>query len=143
MAIQKITPFIWFDSQAQAAANFYVSLFKDSSIVSSNPMVTVFELEGLRIMALNGGPVFKLNEAFSLVISCDTQEEIDYYWDAFGKEGKESRCGWIQDKFGLWWQVVPTILGALMNDPAKAPKVTDCFMKMNKFNIQELLAAAQ
>ncbi len=142
MAIQKITPFIWFDKEAADAANFYTTIFSNSKIISTNPMVTVFELEGLQIMALNGGPQFKLNEAFSLVINCDTQEEIDYYWNKLTTDGgQESMCGWARDKFGLWWQVVPTILGQLMNDPTRAQRVMNAFMQMKKFDIQKLLEA--
>lgn len=141
MALQKITPFIWFEKEAADAAQFYTTVFKNSRIVSSNPIVTVFELEGLQISAINGGPVYKLTPAFSLSISCDTQEEIDYYWNTLTEGGQESMCGWLVDKFGLSWQVVPSILGKLMNDPERSQKVIGAFMKMKKFNIQALLDA--
>ncbi len=141
MALQKITPFIWFEKEAADAAQFYTTVFKNSRIVSSNPIVTVFELEGLQISAINGGPVYKLTPAFSLSISCDTQEEIDYYWNTLTAGGQESMCGWLVDKFGLSWQVVPSILGKLMNDPERSQKVIGAFMKMKKFNIQALLDA--
>lgn len=142
MALQKITPFLWFDNQAADAANFYVSVFKNSRIITSNPMVTSFELEGLQVSALNGGPMYKLSPAFSFYISCDTQEEIDYYWDALlAGGGHESKCGWLVDKFGLSWQVIPSILPKLMSDPARMQKTVDAFMKMTKFNIQQLLDA--
>jgi predicted 3-demethylubiquinone-9 3-methyltransferase (glyoxalase superfamily) len=141
MAIQKIMPFLWFNNEAAEAAAFYTSVFPNSRIVQSNPMVTQFELEGMQVAALNGGPVFKLSEAFSFVINCDTQEEIDYYWNALTKDGEESRCGWLKDKFGLSWQVVPSILGALLSDPEKAPRVTQAFMQMTKFEIDKLLNA--
>jgi predicted 3-demethylubiquinone-9 3-methyltransferase (glyoxalase superfamily) len=141
MAIQKITPFLWFNNEAAEAAAFYTSVFPNSRIVQSNPMVTQFELEGLQVAALNGGPMFKLSEAFSFVINCDTQEEIDYYWNALTKDGEASRCGWLKDKFGLSWQVVPSILGSLLSDPEKAPRVTQAFMQMTKFEIDKLLNA--
>lgn len=138
MAIQKITPFLWFDKEAADAAAFYITVFKNSRIISTNPMVTSFELEGLQIAALNGGPKFKLNEAFSLSISCDTQEEIDYYWNTLTEGGEESMCGWLKDKFGLWWQVVPSVLPKLMGDPNRGPRVIDAFLKMRKFDIAAL-----
>ena len=142
MAIQKITPFLWFDNNAAEAANFYTTVFKNSRLIASNPWVTAFELEGLQINALNGGPKFKLDEAFSLSISCDTQEEIDYYWNTLTEDGgEESMCGWLKDKFGLSWQVVPSILGKLMSDPEKAQPVMNAFLQMRKFNIQALLDA--
>lgn len=142
MAIQKIVPFLWFDNQAAEAAKFYTTVFKNSKIISENPLVTVFELEGMQVNALNGGPAFKLTEAFSFVINCDTQEEIDYYWNKLtAGGGAESQCGWLKDKFGLSWQVVPAILGKLMNDPERRQRVMDAFMKMKKFDIQKLMEA--
>jgi len=141
MALQKITPFLWFDTQAAAAAEFYTTVFKNSRIVSSNPMVTTFELEGLTITAINGGPMFQLSEAFSLQIHCDTQEEIDYYWENLSKGGNKGQCGWLIDQFGLSWQVIPTILPELMSDPEKSPRVVQAFMKMKKFDIAALLKA--
>ena len=101
-------------------------------------MVTVLELEGLKIMIMNGGPTYKLNEAFSLVISCEDQKEIDYYWDELTKEGKESQCGWLKDKYGVSWQVVPSILGSLLKDPSKSKNVIKAFMQMKKFDIEKL-----
>ena len=142
MKIQKVTPFLWFDSKAEDAAKFYTTVFKDSKIISSNPMVTTMEIEGLNVMFLNGGPHFKLNEAFSLLINCENQEEIDYYWNKLTEGGEESQCGWLKDKYGVSWQVFPTVLGKLMSDPSKAQKVTAAFMKMKKFNIRELEEAA-
>jgi len=141
MALQKITPFLWFDNQAAAAAEFYTTVFKNSRILSSNPMVTTFELEGMTISALNGGPMFQLSEAFSFQIHCDTQEEIDYYWDALCKGGSESQCGWLRDQFGLSWQVIPSVLSDLMSDPEKSPRVVQAFLKMKKFDIETLLKA--
>lgn len=142
MALQKITPFLWFDNQAAEAAQFYTTVFPNSMLVSTNPMVAVFELEGLQISAINGGPMFKLTAAFSFVINCETQAEIDYYWEKLTEGGEESMCGWLKDKFGLSWQVVPTVLSKLMNDPVKAPKAMKAFMTMKKFNIEELINAA-
>jgi predicted 3-demethylubiquinone-9 3-methyltransferase (glyoxalase superfamily) len=141
MNVQKITPFLWFNTQALEAAQFYTTVFKNSKITSTNPWVTAFELEGLQISALNGGPTFQLNEAFSLVIHCDTQEEIDYYWEALTKGGSESQCGWLKDQFGLSWQVIPSILPQLMNNPEKSARVMQAFMKMKKFDIETLLKA--
>lgn len=139
---QKITPFLWYDNQAKEAAEFYVSVFKNSKVISHNPMVSVFELEGLRFNALNGGPQFKFNESVSFVVSCDTQEEIDYFWDKLTKNGgQESMCGWLKDKYGLPWQIVPSVLGALMNDPERSQRVMQAFLKMKKFNIQQLVEA--
>jgi len=138
MKVQKITPFLWFEKGAEDAAQFYATVFKNSKIIGINPMVTTIELEGLQIMILNGGPHFKLNESFSLFISCDTQDEIDYYWNKLTEGGKESQCGWLVDKFGVSWQVVPTVLGKLMSDPNKSQRVIDAFMKMKKFDIKKL-----
>ena len=102
-------------------------------------MVTVFELEGLQVMAINGGPHYKLTEAFSFYISCDTQEEIDYYWEKLLEGGgQESRCGWLKDRFGLSWQVIPSVLPELMNTPEKAQRIVQAFQHIIKFNIQEL-----
>lgn len=142
MAIQKITPFLWFDKNGAEAAQFYTTVFKNSRIITSNQWVTSFELEGLQICTLNGGPQYKLTEAFSLSISCDTQEEIDYYWNTLTADGgEESMCGWLKDKYGVSWQVVPSILGQLMSDPERGQRVMNAFLKMRKFNIQALLDA--
>lgn len=138
-----IYPCLWFDNQARQAADFYCSVFKKSKIVSENPIVVIFELNGQQYMGLNGGPNFKFNEAVSFVIECDTQEEIDYYWNRFTTDGgQESRCGWCKDKFGVSWQVVPSVLKRLMNSPETAQKVTQAFMKMKKFDIAQLVDAA-
>ena len=143
MKLHKITPFLWFNTEAADATNFYLTIFKNSKILSSNPMVTSFELEGLQISAINGGPTFKLTEAFSLMISGDTQEEIDYYWNKLTEGGEESRCGWLKDKFGLSWQVVPSILPDLMSNPATAQNVMQAFLKMKKFDIETLIHASK
>lgn len=136
-----IYPCLWFDGQAKAAADFYCSIFKDSKIIADTPMVVNFELNGRRFMGLNGGPMFKFNEAVSFVIDCETQEEIDYYWNKLTEGGSESQCGWLKDKFGVSWQVVPTILGKLLSDSEKAPRVIQAFMQMKKFDIETLINA--
>jgi predicted 3-demethylubiquinone-9 3-methyltransferase (glyoxalase superfamily) len=137
----KLYPCLWFDGQAKAAAVFYCSVFENSKIVDENPMVVIFELNGSKFMGLNGGPMFKFNEAVSFVVNCETQDEIDYYWDNLTRDGEESRCGWLKDKFGVSWQIVPAILGGLMSDPAKAERVTEAFMKMRKLDIATLVNA--
>lgn len=137
----KLFPCLWFDGQAKAAAEHYCSIFKNSKIVSENPMAVIFELNETKFMALNGGPEYKFSPANSYVITCDTQAEIDHYWEKLGAGGKHNKCGWLDDKYGVSWQVVPSILGALMNDPEKAPKVMYAFMQMTKFDIEKLLNA--
>lgn len=136
---KEIYPCLWFDGQAQAAAKFYCGIFKNSKIRADNQMVVEFELDGKKFIGLNGGPHFKFNEAVSFVIDCETQEEIDYYWEKLTAEGgSESMCGWLKDKFGVSWQVVPTILPKLLSNPEKAPKVLEAYMKMKKFDIKTL-----
>ncbi len=130
---------LWFNGQAKEAAEFYCSIFSNSKITSANPMMVTFELNGRKMMGLNGGPQFKFNEAASLVVNCENQEEIDYYWTKLTEGGEESMCGWLKDKYGLSWQIVPTILGKLVSDPEKGPRVVQAFMKMQKFDIQTLL----
>ncbi|MBX4206339.1 VOC family protein [Candidatus Parcubacteria bacterium] len=157
--MKKITPFIWFDKNAEEAANFYISLFPDSKITalthydkagaeaSKMPeglvMTVSFSLSGTDFMALNGGPHFQLNGAVSFMIECDTQEEIDHFWYAFADGGKEIECGWVVDKFGMTWQVVPTILGRYMTDPdkEKAGRVMKAMLKMKKLEIEPLQRA--
>ena len=135
----QIYPCLWFDGQAQAAAKFYCSVFKNSKITADNQMVVTFELNGKKFMGLNGGPVFKFNEAVSFVVDCETQEEIDYYWEKLTSEGgSEGQCGWLKDKFGVSWQIVPTILPKLLSDPNKAQRVVGEYMKMKKFDIRKL-----
>jgi predicted 3-demethylubiquinone-9 3-methyltransferase (glyoxalase superfamily) len=134
-----IYPCLWFDGQAKAAADFYCSIFKNSKIIADTPMVVNFELNGKRFMGLNGGPEFKFNEAISFVVDCETQEEIDHYWNnLIAGGGSESSCGWLKDKFGVSWQIVPTILGKLMSDPEKGQRVVQAFLKMKKFDIEKL-----
>lgn len=155
--MQKITTFLWFDKNAEDAAKFYVSLFKNSKInsishyLADNPsgktgevMGVIFELDGREYYALNGGKHFKLTPAVSLYVNCDTQEEIDTLWDKLTSDGGQaSQCGWLTDKFGLTWQIVPRILPELMSEkhPAKAKRVMEAFMKMVKYDIAELQRA--
>ena len=130
---------LWFNGEAKSAAAFYCTIFPNSKITLDTPMVVNFELNGKKFMGLNGGPHFKFNEAVSFVIPCEDQQEIDHYWNKLIADGgQESQCGWLKDKFGLSWQVVPTILGALMSDPEKGHKVIQAFMKMKKFDIEIL-----
>lgn len=132
-------PCLWFDNQAKSAADFYCSIFPNSKITTDTPMVVNFELNGKKFMGLNGGPLFKFNEAVSFVIPCENQQEIDHYWNKLTADGgQESQCGWLKDKFGLSWQVVPSILGELMSDPEKGQRVVQAFMKMKKFDIETL-----
>ena len=131
-------PCLWFDGQAKAAAEYYCSIFKNSKILEQNPMVVTFELNGNKFMGLNGGPKYKFTPATSFVIECETQEEIDYYWNKLGEGGRHDQCGWLDDKFGVSWQVVPAVLHKLMADPDKAPRVIEAFMKMSKFDIEIL-----
>ena len=143
--LQKITPFLWFDNQAEEAANFYVSVFKNSKIgnvVRNNGSVLVvnFSLDGQKFNALNGGPQFKFNEAMSFVVHCDTQDEVDYFWEKLTAGGEESMCGWLKDKFGLSWQIVPDVLPKLLSDPdpAKAQTAMAAMMQMRKIVIADL-----
>lgn len=135
---KSIFPCLWFDGQAKTAAEFYCSVFKDSRITAENPMEVTFELNGTKFMGLNGGPQFNFDEAISFVVNCDTQEEIDYYWENLTDGGTESRCGWLKDRFGVSWQIVPTIIAELMSDPARAGRVTKAFMQMKKLDIEIL-----
>ncbi len=138
---KKLFPCLWFDNQAKEAASFYTSVFKNSKIVSENPMAVVFELNETQFMALNGGPQYQFSPANSYVITCDTQGEIDHYWNLLGEGGSYNKCGWLTDKFGVSWQVVPSILGELMNDSEKAPRTMYAFMQMTKFDIEKLINA--
>jgi len=137
---QKITTFLWYDGNAEEAAKHYVSIFRNSRIVEANPMVVTFELEGQRFMALNGGPMFKFTEAISLFVSCDSQGEVDALWRKLSAGGEESMCGWLKDRYGLSWQVIPTRLMTLMGDPdpAKAKRVMDAMLQMRKIDIARL-----
>ncbi len=158
--MQKITPCLWFDSQAEEAANFYTSIFKNSKIGSitrygkegyeihgrePGTVLTVeFELEGQKFTALNGGPIFKFNEAISFVVNCKTQKEIDYYWEKLTADGgQESVCGWLKDKYGLSWQIIPEIIGKLVGDPAseKSQRAMKAMLQMKKIDIEGLKKA--
>lgn len=134
-------PCLWFDGQAKAAADYYCSIFKNSKITAENLIVVNFELNGFKFMGLNGGPKYKFSPANSYVIECETQEEIDHYWEKLGEGGIYNQCGWLDDKFSVSWQIVPAILGKLMSDPEKAPRVIEVFMKMSKFDIETLIKA--
>jgi predicted 3-demethylubiquinone-9 3-methyltransferase (glyoxalase superfamily) len=135
----QIYPCLWFDGQAQAAAAFYCSIFPNSKIINDSGVVVNFELNGHPYMGLNGGDLFKFNEAVSFVINCKDQEEINYYWNKLTTDGgSEGNCGWCKDKYGLSWQVVPAILGELMSDPEKGQRVVQAFLKMKKFDIETL-----
>lgn len=134
----QIYPCLWFDGQAKEAATFYCSIFSNSKITDENPMVVRWEVNGQQFMGLNGGPLYQFSPANSYVIECDTQEEIDHYWLKLGEGGSHNQCGWLDDKFGVSWQVVPKILGELMADPERAPRVTAAFMQMKKFDIEKL-----
>lgn len=134
----QIYPCLWFDGQAEAAAKFYCAIFKNSAITVSTPMVVNFELNGTKFMGLNGGPHYKFSPATSFVVECETQEEIDFYWEKLGEGGVYNQCGWLDDKFGVSWQIVPTILGKLMSNPEKSQRVMEAFMQMKKFDIEKL-----
>ncbi|MDQ0967311.1 putative 3-demethylubiquinone-9 3-methyltransferase (glyoxalase superfamily) [Flavobacterium sp. W4I14] len=130
---------LWFDGQAEAAAKYYCTVFKDSKITQVTPMVITFELNGNKFIGLNGGPQFKFDEAISLMVNCDSQEEIDYYWNTFLNDGgTESVCGWLKDKFGLSWQIVPSNIGELMATPERAKRVMDAVMKMKKLDMKKM-----
>lgn len=136
---KQMYPCLWFDGQARAAADFYCTIFPNSKIINDSGMVINFELNGQFFMGLNGGNNVKFNEAVSFVIPCKDQEEIDHYWyKLIADGGKESMCGWCKDKFGLSWQVVPTILSELMSNPENGQRVVQTFMKMRKFDIKAL-----
>lgn len=136
-----IHPCLWFTGNAQEAAEFYCSIFSNSKITINTPMVVNFELNGQKFMALNGRVEFTFNEAVSFVVECDTQEEIDYFWSKLTTGGSESMCGWLKDKYGVSWQIVPRILGQLMSDPDRSQRVLHAFMQMKKFDIAALLNA--
>lgn len=154
---QKITPFLWFDYQAEEAINFYTSIFKDSEVGNiarygntgpgekGKVLTGTFTLAGQQFMALNGGPMFKFNEAISLFVDCKDQDEVDYFWDKLSDGGEKSRCGWLKDKFGLSWQVVPSALGELLynTDAQTSGRVMQAMMKMDKIIIQDLRDAAE
>lgn len=136
-------PCFWFDNQAQEAAHFYISVFKEGKILSENAFVVEFEIMGRKYMAMNGGPKFTFTEATSMVITCKDQTEIDYYWNALLADGgEENKCGWLKDKYGLSWQIVPEQLGRLMSNPETAPAVGQALLTMVKLDIAALEKAA-
>ncbi len=148
--MKKITPFLWFDDQAEEAMRFYVSVFRDSKVLEVSPgpngkaMSVRFELEGQEFMGLNAGPQFKFTEAISFFVDCRDQAEVDALWSKLSAGGgEEGSCGWVKDRFGLWWQVVPKALGELMGDPdrAKAKRVVDAMLKMKKIDVAGLRRA--
>jgi len=159
--MQKFTPFLWFSDDAEEAVGFYVSIFKNSKIgkiarydeagekVAGRPagsvMTVEFQPEGEDFVALNGGPMFKFTEAISFVVNCETQEEVDYYWKKFSAGGKQVQCGWLKDKFGLSWQIVPAILPELLSDKdaAKSQRVMQAMLEMVKLDIKKLKEAAK
>jgi predicted 3-demethylubiquinone-9 3-methyltransferase (glyoxalase superfamily) len=144
----KITPFLWFDNNVEEAANFYTSLFKNSKVlivnrVGGKVMTVSFELEGQKFIGLNGGPHYHFTEAFSMFVSVETQEEVDHLWNNLTEGGSENRCGWLKDKYGLSWQIIPNALTELMSDrdPEKSTAVFQAMMKMNKIVIADLKQA--
>ena len=157
--MQKITPFLWFNNEAEEAANFYTSIFKNSKITTvtryseaasqaagmpkDSVMTVAFQIEGQNFTAINGGPVFKFTEAISFVINCETQKEIDHYWERLSEGGdpKAQQCGWLKDKYGLSWQIVPSQLGELMSDPSKAGRVMSALLQMKKPDLKTLQEA--
>lgn len=152
----KITPFLWFNDQAEEAVEFYASIFKDSKVgkisryeeegakASGRPvgtaMVVPFQIDGQNFLALNGGPHFKFTEAISFVVNCETQAEVDEFWEKLSAGGEKGRCGWLKDKYGLSWQIVPTVVGKLMSDadPEKSKRVMQAVMRMDKLDIETL-----
>lgn len=153
--MQKITPFLWFDGKAEEAANFYTSVFANSKIVSvmrcgdagpgpqGSVMSATFELDGQEFIALNGGPMFQFTEAVSFFVKCETQEEVDEFWDKLSQGGEKSQCGWIKDRYGLSWQIVPTVLGKMLQDKdaGRSGRVMKAMLQMTKLDIQGLKRA--
>jgi predicted 3-demethylubiquinone-9 3-methyltransferase (glyoxalase superfamily) len=152
--MQKITPFLWFDKEAGEAAKFYTSIFKDSKIKNSTTLrntpsgtveIVTVELCGQEFTLMSAGPLFKFNEAISFVVQCDNQKEVDYYWEKLSAVPEAEQCGWLKDKYGLSWQIVPTILGKMLQDKdaRKVGRVTEAFLKMKKFDIKTLKRASE
>ena len=153
--MKKITPFLWFDSRAEEAANFYTAIFPNSKIVSmmrsgeagpgpkGSVLSTTFELQGQEFIALNGGPMFTFSPAISFFVPCETQEEIDKFWEKLSEGGEKQRCGWLKDKFGVSWQIVPTVLGQLLQDKdaEKSKRVMNAMLQMDKLDIASLKRA--
>ena len=153
--MQKITPFLWFDNQAEEAMNFYVGIFRNSKIgrisrcgeggpgPKGTVMSATFQLDGQDFMALNGGPIFKFNEAISLFVNCENQSEVDELWNKLSEGGQAGQCGWLKDKYGLWWQIIPAALGEMLSDPdpVKSARVMKAMLQMNKIDIERLKQA--
>jgi predicted 3-demethylubiquinone-9 3-methyltransferase (glyoxalase superfamily) len=153
--MQKITPFLWFDNQAEEAAEFYTSVFQNSRILNvtrygepgpgpeGSVMTVAFELDGQEFTALNGGPVFKFTEAISFVVDCQSQEEVDFLWETLSEDGEKGQCGWLKDRYGVSWQIVPTVLDELLSDPdpEKARRVNEAMLQMTKLDIPALQKA--
>src|SRR2546427_10515296 len=157
--MQKITPFLWFDNQAEEAAKFYVSIFKNSRIDTTIPygeagaeatgkpkgtvMIVTFQLDGQEFVAINGGPVFTFSPAISLVANCKTQEEVDWFWERLSVGGEKGQCGWLKDRYGVSWQIVPTLLVEMLQDkdPKKSGKVMNAMLQMDKIDIKALQQA--
>ena len=146
--MHKITPFLWFDDQAEEAMNFYVSIFKNSKVVSvtrsgEQVMTATFQLDGQEFMALNGGPEYHFTEAISFFVNCETQQEVDELWEKLSEGGEKGRCGWLKDKYGLSWQVNPTVLGEMLQDkdPERAKRVMEAMLQMDKIDIKTLKQA--
>jgi predicted 3-demethylubiquinone-9 3-methyltransferase (glyoxalase superfamily) len=153
--MNKITPFLWFDDKAEEAMNYYVSIFKNSRVLNvsrygkdapypeGTVFVATFQLDGQEFMAINAGPQFPFTEAISLFVNCEAQPEVDELWEKLSEGGEEGRCGWLKDKYGLSWQIVPTALGELMNDkdPEKGKRVMQAMLQMDKIDIQKLRQA--
>jgi predicted 3-demethylubiquinone-9 3-methyltransferase (glyoxalase superfamily) len=158
--MQKITPFLWFDNQAEEAVNFYISIFRNSKVVNvarygedsakvsgrsqGSVMTVAFELDGQPFVALNGGPVFTFSPAISFIVDCQTQQEVDHLWEKLSAGGEQQQCGWLKDKYGVTWQIVPSVLGELMSDPdpAKAQRVMQAMLQMHRLDIATLQQAA-
>ncbi len=150
--MQKITPFLWFDGKAEEAMNFYVSIFKNSKVLNvsrygdagpgpkGSVMTATFELEGQQFTALNGGPMYKFTPAISFFVSCKTQQEVDELWEKLCEGGEKSRCGWLKDKFGVSWQIIPDVLGRMLQDkdPAKSKRVMQAMLQMDKIDVKKL-----
>jgi predicted 3-demethylubiquinone-9 3-methyltransferase (glyoxalase superfamily) len=153
--MQKITPFLWFDGKAEEAMNFYTSIFKNSKVVNimrygeagpgpkGTVMVATFQLDGQEFTALNGGPMFTFSPAISFFVNCETQEEVDELWEKLSEGGEKQRCGWLKDRYGVSWQIVPTVLGKLLQDkdPEKSKRVMNAMLQMNKIDIKSLKQA--
>jgi predicted 3-demethylubiquinone-9 3-methyltransferase (glyoxalase superfamily) len=155
--VQKITPFLWYDGNAEEAVNFYVSIFKNSKVVSmarygeagpgpkGSVMTAAFQLDGQDFVALNGGPQFKFTPAISFVVNCESQQEVDDLWEKLAAGGRKDRCGWLQDKFGVSWQIIPTMLSKLLQDkdPEKSKRVMQAMLQMDKIDIGKLRQASE